>query len=377
MRKILFITVAEGQPWGANEYLWGQTAEILARRGHDVRVSVKKWSSPVPEVERLRAAGCRVSYRTPRSLFARLIRRVNPRFADERSHIQAVGGDLDLVVISQGANMDGLAWMEAALRIGLRYAPISHGVIIYWWPEDPFAKRLAAVYEGAAAAYFVSQANVDLSRLQFGSPLVKAQIVRNPFNVRYDACPAWPGDNSGPLALACVGRLDVVSKGQDILLQALALPRWRRRDIRVSLIGSGPHEHVLRGIASRLGLSNVDFRGHLGDIEGVWSAHHALILSSRYEGLPITVVEAMLCGRPCIVTDVGGNRELVRDGINGFIAKAPTVELLDEAMDRAWEQRGRLRKVGEQAAIDVRKWVSANPAEEFADRLLKLVESAN
>ena len=66
--------------------------------------------------------------------------------------------------------------------------------------------------------------------------------------------------------------------------------------------------------------------------------------------MPLSVVEAMLCGRPCIVTDVAGNRELIRDNVNGFLAKAPTVELLDEAMNRAWENRHRLREMGEAAA---------------------------
>jgi glycosyltransferase involved in cell wall biosynthesis len=90
--------------------------------------------------------------------------------------------------------------------------------------------------------------------------------------------------------------------------------------------------------------------------------------------MPLTVVEAMLCGRPCIVTDVAGNRELVRDGINGFLAKAPTVDFLDEAMDRAWRSLGRLRDMGERAAVDVRQWVSADPAEDFVQELEVLAE---
>ena len=47
--------------------------------------------------------------------------------------------------------------------------------------------------------------------------------------------------------------------------------------------------------------------------------------SVTVRGVAAFVVEAMLCGRPCIATDVGGNRELIRDGINGFLANAPTV----------------------------------------------------
>jgi glycosyltransferase involved in cell wall biosynthesis len=122
-------------------------------------------------------------------------------------------------------------------------------------------------------------------------------------------------------------------------------------------------------MAEQLELNNIDFAGNRENIEEVWSKHHALVLPSRFEGMPLTLVEAMLCGRPCIVTDVGGNRELVRDGINGFLAKAPTVELLDEAMNRAWESRGRLKEIGCTATGDARQFVSRDPGEDFAKEL--------
>jgi len=85
--------------------------------------------------------------------------------------------------------------------------------------------------------------------------------------------------------------------------------------------------------------------------------------------MPLTLVEAMLCGRPYIASNVGGNRELVRDGINGFLAKAPTVELLDETMNRAWESRAQLKEMGCTAAKDARRFVSGDPGEDFARKL--------
>jgi glycosyltransferase involved in cell wall biosynthesis len=262
--------------------------------------------------------------------------------------------------------------MEAAKSAGYKYAAIAQSAVVYWWPSDEHAVKLADGYENASAAYFVSQANLELSRRQFGSPLRNAKVVRNPFNVAYDAHPPWPADSEDELALAFVGRLEVVSKGQDVLLQVLGLPHWRERKIRVSLFGGGPHEGCLRRIAGQLQLTNVDFRGQSDDVEEIWAKHHALVLPSRFEGMPLVVVEAMLCGRPCIVTDVGGNRELVRDGINGFMAKAPTVELLDEAMNRAWECRGRLKEMGRAAAQDVRQFVSRDPGEDLARELAAL-----
>lgn len=370
----LFIAANEGNSWGGSEFLWSSTAEKLVRSGNQVRISVKDWGRPIPQVERLRSAGCQIFYRRVPPPFSRLIHKVIAHGGYDSEHVGSIGRGVDLAVVSQGANIDGLPWMEAAGANGLRYVVVSNGAAEYWWPEDNTAERLAKSYENAICAYFVSQGNTDLSRHQFGTPLRNATIVRNPFNVRYDANPAWPSDPEEELRLACVARLDTGHKGQDILLRVLALERWCGRNVRVSLVGEGLHERGLRRMAEALQVRNVDFLGQRDNIEEVWSRHHAFVLASRYEGMPLALVEAMLCRRACIVTDVASNRELVRDGVTGFLAKAPTLELVDEAMNRAWENRHRLQQMGTAAGEEVRKWVSADPAEDFARELQSVVD---
>ena len=97
-------------------------------------------------------------------------------------------------------------------------------------------------------------------------------------------------------------------------------------------------EHV-KQLAQMLQLSSVHFCGHVTDVTEIWRTHHALVLASRGEGLPLAAMEAMLCGRPCILTDAGGNSEILVDGESGFLASGATVRALDEAMERAWSQR--------------------------------------
>jgi len=371
MKKYLFIMAQVGYPWGGSEPLWSSAAERLVRRGNEVRISVKDWGRPVPEIEHLRKAGCQIFYRNHAlpSFITRQVQKIF-RFPEfHLAHLRSIAKGVDLTVISQGANFDGLHWMEASRREGHKYASIAQSAVVYWWPEDNIAARLREAYENAIASYFVSQANVELSRHQFGSLLRNAKVVRNPFGVAYDTQLPWPSTSSETLELACIGRLDVISKAQDILLQVLALPHWRKRKVRLTLVGSGPNEKGLRAMVEQLGLTNVEFAGQQKNIEEVWSKHHALVLPSRFEGMPLVLVEAMLCGRPAIVTDVGGNSELVRDSINGFMAKAPTVELLDETMSRAWDNRERLKEMGFRAAMDVRQFVSRDPGEDFAREL--------
>jgi glycosyltransferase involved in cell wall biosynthesis len=336
-----------------------------------------EWERPVKQIEHLRSVGCRILLRRRRSLPERIKRRFLMRDKFELHHMREIGEGTDLVVTSQGGNIDGLAWMEAAREQGFKYAVISESANEQWWPNDSTAKRLAACYEAACAAFFVSGANLALSRRQFVTPLTQGRVIRNPFNVRYDARPEWPGNSSEKLSLGCVARLDPFQKGQDLLLEVLAQAHWRARNVHVTFVGTGQNEHALPKMAKDLDLPHIAFAGFVEDIEQVWARHHALVLPSRFEGMPLSVVEAMLCGRPCIATDVGGNRELIRDGINGFIAKAPTVELFDEAMNRAWENRHRLQEIGEAAARDVRQWVSPDPTGDFVRELESLVNGAS
>lgn len=377
MRKIAFLSALEYVPWGGSEYCWAAAAERFAKSGAEVRVSVKGWPYPVRQVEHLKSVGCRIFSRPdPPRFYERAARKLLRSEEFTLRHMRALGDGTDLVVISQGGNTDCLVWAEAARALGYKYALIAEGAYDILWPDDSGVRRLAEAYESAAAAYFVSQAILEFTRHEFATPLSRGRIVRNPFNVRYDASPAWPAAHSPELSLACVARIDVGTKRHDLLLKVLALPHWKSRDVRLSIVGDGPNEYSMRQMAATLRLANVEFLNSRDNIEAVWASHHALALVSRTEGMPLVVVEAMLCGRPCIVTDVGGNCELVRDGVNGFVAKAPTVEFVDEAMNRAWENRHRLREMGQAAARDVRAWVSRDPTADFVRELEGLMDGA-
>ena len=80
----------------------------------------------------------------------------------------------------------------------------------------------------------------------------------------------------------------------------------------------------------------------------------------------------MLCGRPVIVTNVAGNNEVVQADVTGFLAEAPTVEHLNSAMERAWNQRHQWEAMGQAAARAIRELMPADPAGDFARKLLDL-----
>ena len=233
---------------------------------------------------------------------------------------------------------------------------------------------MRSAFRGALRCYFVSQHNLELTQWQIGDTLTHAEIVRNPFLVSGQQL-SWPEGGDSRLRLACVARLDVCDKGQDILLHVLARQQWRDRHLLVSYYGVGSQGEALRALAERLALRNVRFCGFVSDVESIWRSHHALVLPSRTEGLPLALVEAMMCGRFGIITDEGGGSEVVEEGGTGFIAKAATVDEFDKAMERAWQAREQWPSLGRAAAASIRTMVPPDPAASFAAKLLEIMDS--
>jgi glycosyltransferase involved in cell wall biosynthesis len=259
------------------------------------------------------------------------------------------------------------------LRRNIPYAVIVHAAMENNWPTDKVAAKASKGYQGAKRSFFVSQKNLELTLKQLGTEIDNAKIIRNPYNVSYDAAPPWPR-YEGVLQLACVGRLDPDAKGQDILFEVLRSEKWRSRPILVTLFGDGYRRNCLKRLRDLWSLDNVKFGGFVDNIEAIWTSHHALVLPSRFEGLPLAVVEAMLCGRLCIVTNVAGNTELVEDNVNGFVAIAPKAECLDDAMERAWQRRKSWREIGQAASVSVRKVIPHDPIDKFVSELKLLLE---
>jgi glycosyltransferase involved in cell wall biosynthesis len=257
---------------------------------------------------------------------------------------------------------------EAAPRKKIPYSPVVQCNAEIWWPGDDEAEQLAPPYGAAEKVFCVSRHNLDLLQRQIGTDLPRSRIICNPYRLP-NSDPQWP-----PLAnefrMACVARLDATAKGQDLLLEALSRPRWRDRPVHVDFYGQGRCTRSLSRLAERLQVKNVQFRGHSGDIATVWKEHHLLLLPSRYEGTPLTLIEAMWCGRPAVVTDVGGNAELCLEGVTGFVAPVPTADLFDEAMERAWTQRTNWQSLGQAARHRVESLLPPDPIAQFCQELL-------
>src|ERR1035441_145010 len=175
--------------------------------------------------------------------------------------------------------------------------------------------------------------------------------------------------------LACVARLDPAQKGHDLLIRILALDRWRKRNLKVGFYGQGRCENGVRRLVARYNLQNIEFCGYVDDVRQIWRLNHGLVLPSRGEGLPLALVEAFLCSRMAVVTDVAGNAEMAEDGVSGFVANAPTLGSFDETLERAWHRRSDWQQMGREARKRVKLLVPSDPVKDFCCSLVKLAKT--
>lgn len=166
--------------------------------------------------------------------------------------------------------------------------------------------------------------------------VLTADRVRVIHNGLSDAELAQPESGDRDIPFVSVGRLDE-QKGYGYLLEAMAELVLFEPDARLSIVGDGPLRAELEASAAALGLRDaVRFEGEDPDAGRYLRRAHVFVLSSLWEGLPYTILEAMAARLPVIASDVGGCRELVVNGETGLLVPAKDPAALAQAMRTLW-----------------------------------------
>lgn len=224
---------------------------------------------------------------------------------------------------------DGPAAARIAHALGLPLAIKARGSDIhYWGARSGPLKQIRAAAEQAQALLAVSAA-LARDMVALGLPgdrlhvhytgLDHARFQPQPRAAARIKAAALGVPDDGRLIVS-VGAL-IAIKGQALAIEALAaLPG----DIRLALVGTGAEEAALRALSERLGLAErVHFMGNQGHdaVPTLLSAADAMVLASEREGLANAWIEALACGTPIVIPDVGGAREVVQSPLAGRLAE--------------------------------------------------------
>lgn len=225
---------------------------------------------------------------------------------------------------------DGPAAAIVARGLGVPLTIKARGADIHYWGSRPAAlKQMRAAAEQSAGMLAVSEAlRADMIALGMPANRIAVHytgldrerfhpIDRGAARALVSAIPELGIWSKGPL-LVTPGAL-IARKGQRLAMAALA----RLPDARLALAGAGEDEAALRAYARDLGVADrVHFLGQVGHdaLPALLCAADALVLPSASEGLANVWVEALACGTPIVVPDIGGAREIVKDSSAGRIA---------------------------------------------------------
>lgn len=174
------------------------------------------------------------------------------------------------------------------------------------------------------------------------------------------------GEMQDTIVICTVGRL-VEQKGIDLLLKAIGqLPQYDQK-ISVWLIGDGPQRHDLEQMVIDLKIANrIKFLGFRDDVAQLLMVSDIFGLTSRYEALPLVLIEALAAGLPCVVTDVGENTRMVKAGENGWVIPIEDPEAIANALDSLIRNPDMRRKMGEMSRERAKQYSDTEMAIQLA-----------
>jgi glycosyltransferase involved in cell wall biosynthesis len=364
--RVKLLLVESGVALGGTErVLWE-----LATRLSPQRWEVGAWLSPAPAVDELAAAlaragitvervpevGSRWDWRGMLSTWSRL-RRARPRIL----HLHHVWPAADRYA------------SELARAAGVEHVVVTEHIVGRSHSGGQRALKRRELL-GADAVTAVCGAVAESLMRDYGVERTRVRVVPNGADLpdeerEVPAALRWRERLGAGLRRplwVCPGRLEE-QKGQAVLLDALAALAERGNDFVVALAGEGSRRAALEARASELGLNQrVCFLGAVDALGPLLRAADVCVLPSLWEGLPLTLLEALARARPVVASAAGGIPEVVEDGVHGRLVPPGRPAPLAAALDDLQRRPEAARLLGERGAARVRtEFTWARVVEDF------------
>jgi glycosyltransferase involved in cell wall biosynthesis len=289
---------------------------------------------------------------------ARLIRRVRPHIVHTHTAKAGAVGRLAawlarvpvIVHTYHGHVLDGYftAWKTRIFVAIERWlAKRSHCVLAV---SENVRRELLARGIGTAEQLRVIPLGLELERF------AAADSLRGHLRRELDVKPDTP-------LVGIVARLVPIKAHETFVAVAAILTR--RTDCHFVVVGDGERRSELEQLATRAGVDGrIHFLGWRADLERIYADLDVVVLTSRNEGSPVALIEAMAAGKPVVATSVGGVPDVVEHGVSGILVRAGDVEALASAVEGVIRDPTRGRLMGEAGRRRVRGVYGA-------DRLLR------
>lgn len=353
MKAICFVSLMNSEPWGGSEELWYQTALFAVQNNYAVDCIVYNDENKKTKLEALKTAGGRIFYlpnkgKQKKGVWQKAQYKFNKKISIPRFLKTILFENYDHVVVNQGEFELSYSTWENLWRRLSNYTILFHNYRETQKMSSGGLRRLQAWVQHASANLFASRRIAEVLETLMHEKIPRTGLLLNPITFATQATPKpWPALQNGNYVFVTLAALDTKRKAQDLLIIALSAPQWKERNWQLHLYGSGPDKEKLLASIKNLGLQNrVLLKGHTGEVENVLSNAHLLCQMSRVDAMPISVVEAMACARPVLVTPIGDMPFWIKDGGNGYVSREATTAGIQQTLERAWEQRENWERMG-------------------------------
>lgn len=151
-----------------------------------------------------------------------------------------------------------------------------------------------------------------------------------------------------PLKLVSVARFSHQKNNMELIRVVEQINKLYSDSLQLNMVGDGPLLSEAQAYVTSHKLGNdVHFLGSRTDVDDILNQNDIFCLISNYEGLPISIIEAMRAGMPIIASDVGGVNELVQDGVNGFLIPRGNISELVEKLKYILDHKELIKSMGE------------------------------
>lgn len=272
------------------------------------------------------------------------------------SHMRQIRPD---VVVMWGYNAQTLGRIAARIA-RVKFTVVWLHALIRTERANSLRDLLAQALIPWTSSFFgVAEAQRRFMTAELRFPPQKIRIIHNGvdparFDVRSDRSPlAELGIDESHQVIGIVAALRW-EKDHATLFHAAKELLIDRPKMTVLIVGDGPKRSDLEALCAELGIAhNVRFVGSRNDVARLMGALDVFVLCSTTECFPISVLEAMACARPVVCTDVGGIREIVIDGLTGYLVPPREPQLLAARLNEVLSDRLLARNMGSAARVRI------------------------
>jgi len=279
-----------------------------------------------------------------------------------------------VIAFTHDSNLLGLplAWLAGVpARVGTHLGSIRG---LPRWREKLHAWLVNA---GIIQALIASSTRTQEDAIREGVAPERIEVIFNairPFEIRDGdraAARQKLGLRPDDFFLLAVGRL-VYEKGHEFLVRAMPSVVQTHPNILAGICGAGPLLDDLQGQITALALGDkVRLLGQWEDVRELLAAADAFVLPSRWEGLPMALLEAMMAGLPVVATRVQGVDEVIENGVHGLLVPLENSEELSKAILQLLQDPQRRRQMGLAASARI---MQGYTTDQMCEKYLRVVE---